>query len=103
MDCHNVRAPETDVQQPETSAAGAPKQQGWKHYLKMGACCGAPLLVLVILTGGGGAVLGAAGTRLPFLALLACPLGMYFMMRSISKMGQQANPKTRKRESKKVP
>jgi hypothetical protein len=29
---------------------------------------------------------------LPFLAALACPLGMYFMMRSMSKTDQSGNP-----------
>lgn len=90
-----VRATEpatTEVEQPEEPAAGAPKQQNWKRYLKMGACCAAPLLALVFLAGGGGAVLGAAGAFLPLLLLLACPLGMYFMMRSMSKMEHKGNP-----------
>jgi len=43
-------------------------------------------LALVFLLGGGSAVLGAAGAFLPALALLACPLGMYFMMRAMTKM-----------------
>jgi len=52
----------------------------------------ADLLALVFLLGGGSAVLGAASGLLPLLALLACPLGMYFMMRSMSKMGNKGNP-----------
>jgi hypothetical protein len=55
----------------------------------MGACVGAPLLALAFLAGGGGAVLGAAGALVPILAFLACPLAMYFMMRSMSKMGDK--------------
>lgn len=78
--------------QPSERATEAPAtQQSWKGLLKMGLCCGAPLLVLLVLAGGGGAVLGAAGAILPFLAFLACPLGMYFMMRSMSKKGQQGD------------
>lgn len=85
--------------QPDEQAARAAKQRNWKHYLKMGACCGAPLLALVFLAGGGGAVLGAAGALLPLLAVLACPLGMYFMMRSMAKMEQKEKPHE-KREAK---
>lgn len=80
-----------EIERPEEPAAGAPKPRDWKHYLKMGACCGAPLLALVFLAGGGGAVLGAAGALLPLLALLACPLGMYFMMRGMKKTEQKEN------------
>ena len=87
-----AQAPDTEVQQAETQAAGTPKQQGWKRYLKWGACCGAPLLALVVLAGGGGALLGATGAVLPYLAFLACPIGMYFMMRGMSKTGQKENP-----------
>lgn len=89
----------TEIQRTESSAPVASKQQGWKHYFKMGTCLGAPLLALVFLIGGGGAVLGAAGALLPFLALLACPLGMYFMMRSMAKMEHKENPED-KREQK---
>ena len=32
-------------------------------------------------------MLGAASGLLPVLAVLACPLGMYLMMRSMAKMG----------------
>ncbi|MBI2544519.1 MAG: DUF2933 domain-containing protein [Candidatus Rokubacteria bacterium] len=81
-----------EPEQPQPPAAGAPKPRNWKHYLKMGACCGAPLLALVFLSGGGGALLGAAGALLPLLALLACPLGMYFVMRSMGKMEHKENP-----------
>lgn len=86
-----VQAPKSEEQQLETPAAGAPKQRGWMRYLKMGACCGVPLLALVFLAGGGGVVLGTAGALLPYLAALACPLGMYFLMRSMTKMGQKEN------------
>jgi predicted phage tail protein len=84
-----TEAQEPEVRQPDKAVARAPKQQGWKRYLKLGACCGAPLLVVLLLAGGGGALLGAAGAFLPYLAALACPLGMYFMMRGMWKMEQQ--------------
>jgi len=89
----------TETGQPDQPAAHAAKQRNWKHYLKMGACCGAPLLALVFLAGGGGALLGGAGALLPLLAVLACPLGMYFMMRSMAKMEHKENPED-KREQK---
>jgi hypothetical protein len=60
-------------------------QSQWslKRWLKLGACCGLPILALVVLAGGGGALLGGAAALLPTLALLACPLGMFFMMRAM--------------------
>lgn len=80
-----------EVERPEGQAPAVPKGD-WKRYLKLGACCGAPLLALVVLAGGGGALLGAAGAVLPLLLVLACPIGMYFMMRGMSKTGQKGNP-----------
>lgn len=75
------------------SVAARPAQPNWKHLLKMAACCGAPILALVVLAGGGGALLGAAGAVLPVLLLLACPLGMFFMLRAMSKTQQQPKDK----------
>jgi len=80
-----VQAREARPEQDPDSVAASPGQPNWKHLLKMAACCGAPLLALVILAGGGGALLGAAGAVLPWLAFLACPLGMFFMMRAMMK------------------
>ncbi len=76
---------------PETDRAPAPAARpgGWRMALKMAACCGLPMLAVVVLAGGGGALLGAAGAVLPLLALLACPLAMFFMMRGMSKGGQE--------------
>ena len=61
----------------QKSATGA-----WSlgRLLKLAVCCGAPLLALVFLAGGGGALLGGGAAVLPYLALLACPLGMFLMM-----------------------
>ncbi len=86
-----VRALEPEARHPETSAPGAPMPPTWKRYVKMGACVGAPLLALVFLAGGGGAVLGAAGALVPILVFLACPIAMYFMMRSMPKMEHKEN------------
>ncbi|MBI3015258.1 MAG: DUF2933 domain-containing protein [Candidatus Tectomicrobia bacterium] len=94
-----LQAP-TEVSSAEAPADAAPKRRGWKAYLGKGLCWGAPLLALVFLLGGGSAVLGAAGAFLPALALLACPLGMYFMMRSMSKMAQHGSPEDKREEKK---
>lgn len=77
------------VAKPEGGGQPAPaaKPGQWKMALKMAACCGLPMLALVVLAGGGGALLGAAGAVLPLLAALACPLGMFFMMRAMMKGG----------------
>jgi hypothetical protein len=74
-------------------SAGAPSSSSWKRALKMAACCGLPILALVILAGGGGALLGAANAVLPLLLFLACPLAMFFMMRGMTRMGQHDKDK----------
>lgn len=76
---------------PEVAGQPAPaaKPGHGKMALKMAACCGLPMLALAVLAGGGGALLGAAGAVLPLLAMLACPLGMFFMMRGMMKGGQK--------------
>jgi hypothetical protein len=76
----------------ESPAGGAAKPWSWNTALKMAACCGAPLLALVPLAGGGGVLLGAAGAALPLLLALACPVGMFFMMRAMMK-GHSDQPK----------
>lgn len=63
------------------------KTGGLSSLLKLGACCAAPILALAILLplvqGGATGLTAIAGNLLYFAALLACPLGMYFMMRSM--------------------
>ena len=68
-------------------AAPTAVPQGWADRLKRAACWGAPLLLLLAipLLASGGA-LAAAGSVLSLLAVLACPLGMYFMMRAMGGM-----------------
>lgn len=79
--------PAATTEAPSPSAATA-KPAHWKMALKMAACCAAPLLVGIVLAGGGAALFGAAAGALPLLAALACPLGMFFMMRAMMKGGQ---------------
>jgi hypothetical protein len=82
----------SEVSRAEAPAEAVPKQRDWKAYLGKALCWGAPLVALVFVLGGGGALLGAAGALLPVLALHAGPLGRYFMMRSMSKMEHRGNP-----------
>jgi hypothetical protein len=85
---------QTAVEGPAAPADAAPPRRDWKASLGKALCWGAPLLIVaVLLAGGTGALVGAAGAALPFLAALACPVGMYFMMRSMSKTGDHGDSK----------
>jgi hypothetical protein len=86
-----VAADAVTVTTPEADGKPAPaaKPGHWKMALKMAACCGLPILALVLLAGGGGALFGAAGAVLPLLLTLACPLGMFLMMRVMKKGGHE--------------
>jgi hypothetical protein len=70
----------TTADQPAATPAG----WNWKSFAKMAACCGLPVLALVVL-GGGAALLGAAGAAAPLLTALACPLAMFFLMRGMTR------------------
>ena len=84
----------TTVEPPAPAADSTPLRGDWKAFLGKALCWGAPLLIVaVLLAGGTGALTGAAGAALPFLAALACPIGMYFMMRSMSKTGDHGDSK----------
>ena len=85
---------QTAIERPGVPATPPAPQRDWKASLGKALCWGAPLLVVAfVLAGGTGAVVGAAGAVLPFLAALACPLGMYFMMRAMSKTGDHGHSK----------
>jgi len=85
----------------ETSASGCASspagQRTWRNYLKQGACWGAPLLLLLAipLFWSGSATAATGGSILSVLALLACPLGMFFMMRAMGNMGHGAQPRAK--------
>ena len=67
----------------------APKKGGTWSLLKMGACCGGGLVLLALIplvAGSGGAFAAVGSSVLTLAALLACPLGMYFMMRGMKRM-----------------
>lgn len=81
--------------QPDSPSAGGadqPRKKGLWSLLKLGACCAAPILALAILVpflrGGDSGLAAIGGDLLYFAALLACPLGMYFMMRNMGRMQQ---------------
>jgi hypothetical protein len=84
-------------------ALPAAGQRRWTDYAKRAACWGAPLLLLLavplIWTGGWAA---AGGSLLSVAALLACPLGMYFMMRGMANMQHSQTP-PEKRDDNEVP
>jgi hypothetical protein len=77
---------------PLTGGADQPKKGGLRSLLKLGACCAAPILALAILVpflrGGDTGLTAVGGNLLYFAALLACPIGMYFMMRNMGRMQQ---------------
>ena len=85
---------ETTFEGTGNTAPGADSQRDWKAIVGKALCWGAPLLVVaLVLAGGTGALVGWAGAALPFLAVLACPLGMYLMMRGMSRMGDHGHSK----------
>jgi len=77
---------------PSAGGADQPRKKGLWSLLKLGACCAAPILALAIVVpllrseATGLAAIG--GNLLYFAALLACPVGMYFMMRNMGRMQQ---------------
>lgn len=67
------------------------KKGGISGFLKMAACCGGMLLLLPALglvNLGGVAAVG--GSLLSLVAVLACPIGMYLMMRMMMKQEKHA-------------
>ncbi|MBI4571712.1 MAG: hypothetical protein HY713_00285 [candidate division NC10 bacterium] len=78
------------------------KKGGIGGFWKMAACCGGMLLLLPALglvNLGGVAAVG--GSLLSLVAVLACPIGMYLMMRMMMKQGQgRAQPQADGREDR---
>ena len=65
------------------------KKGGIGGFWKMAACCGGMLLLLPALgLVSAGGLAAVAGSALSVAAVLACPIGMYFMMRGMMKRGQ---------------
>tara|TARA_B100000315_G_C14036925_1_gene345758 strand:+ start:265 stop:498 length:234 start_codon:yes stop_codon:yes gene_type:complete len=55
-----------------------------KGMLMMALCCGTPLLLVAAITLFGVSLGAMASGALSLAAILACPLGMYFMMRMMN-------------------
>jgi len=71
----------------EDGSAACPIQgKGWlKGTLGMAICCGAPLLLIAAISFFGLSLGALASGALSIVALLACPIGMFLMMRMMMK------------------
>ena len=68
------------------SAACAIQGKSWlKGALGMAICCAAPLLLFAAIAVFGFSLGAIASGALSLVALLACPIGMYLMMRMMMK------------------
>src|SRR5712691_7660043 len=78
-------------------AMSSSRPRNWSGGLKRAACWGAPLLLLLAipLFWSGSATAATGGSILSALALLACPLGMYFMMRAMGNMNHTGQTPTK--------
>ncbi|MGH7307433.1 MAG: hypothetical protein ACREK6_01930 [Candidatus Rokuibacteriota bacterium] len=91
-----ARREETAGRAPTATVCSLPPagQRTWRDTLRRGACWGAPLLLLLAMPlfwsgsslWSGGSLGAVGGSLLSVLALLACPLGMYLMMRAMGGM-----------------
>jgi hypothetical protein len=73
------------------------EKTGWlKGGLAMAACCAAPLLLIAAITVFGLSLGALASGLLSLAALLACPIGMYLMMRMAMKDKNKINKPTSK-------
>jgi len=71
----------------EDGSAACPMQgKGWlKGTLGMAICCAAPLLLVAAIAFFGLSLGAIASGALSLVALLACPVGMFLMMRMMMK------------------
>ena len=78
-------APQT-IGTTERSEVCVTGQKGWlKGQFGMAICCGAPLLLVAAISFFGLSLGAIASGALSVAALLACPVGMYLMMRMMTK------------------
>jgi hypothetical protein len=72
---------------PENGSAACPMQgKSWiKGTLGMAICCAAPLLLVAAIAFFGLSLGAIASGAVSLMALLACPVGMYVMMRMVMK------------------
>ena len=77
---------EIAVKTREGSAACPIRSKGWlKGTLGMAICCAAPLLLFAAIAFFGLSLGAIASGALSLVALLACPVGMFLMMRMMMK------------------
>ena len=71
----------------EDGSAACPMQgKGWlKGTLGLALCCGAPLLLVAVISFFGLSLGAIASGTLSVVAVLACPVGMFLMMRLMMK------------------
>ena len=95
----NDKAPQ--VASDQTTAAGKPeaaqeqKKSTLKGMLMMVICCAAPLLLLAAIPFLGvafGSLAAVGSGLLSVVALLACPVGMFLMMRMMMKDKKEDQP-----------
>ena len=74
------------VKTEKASAACAIQRKSWvKGALGMAICCAAPLLLVAAFAFFGLSLGAIASGAVSLVALLACPVGMYLMMRMMMK------------------
>jgi len=83
----NLVKQKTEATEVTSAAPACPVEaRGWlKGPLAMAICCGAPLLLVAAISLFGLSVGAIASGLLTLGAVLACPLGMYVMMRMMIK------------------
>ena len=75
-----------EVETENDSTACKMHGKGWlKGVLPMAICCAAPLLAVGVVAFFGISLAALASSFLSIAALLACPVGMYLMMRMMMK------------------
>ena len=73
---------EAPVKTEDRSAACPMQGKGWfKGALGMAICCGAPILLIAAISFFGLSLGAIVSGSLSLVALLACPVGMFLMMR----------------------
>lgn len=80
------QSPSGVVAPAESASACQMHGKGWlKGGLTMAICCGAPLLLVAAIAFFGLSLGAIASGALSVVALLACPVGMFLMMRMMMK------------------
>jgi len=83
---HSSQNPSGAVTPAESGSTCQMQGKGWlKGGLAMGICCAAPVLLVGAITLFGISLGALASGFLSVAALLVCPVGMYLMMRTMTK------------------